>query len=300
MRLCLGESVDSGLCCGGRFCDWGCDCTDDEDEWAVCGIFGPLGFVMGAGGGRCEGGRFGEILTVELGSVGASGVMGRASEKGRKGGKSSSSSSASDRGLRGALEEYRGRRAKARLRDIGWGASSDEEEEDESLAMADGLASLPRGRCCCFGDASTDLPEVSRLRARWAKEERLSVGVRGDAGICVTVWVEAVRDIGSRNAMSHDSAGMIEETNGVLVVEIPYLFHHEMLCALSLYVTVKTVLAILMPLSNSDAANRVVRTRTAPSGHRVPSRRTAPRYRSRRWRRTRREPIRFLQPSPDL
>lgn len=131
------------------------------------------------------------------GSASAGGVMGRVSEKGRKGGESSSSSSASDRGLRGALEEeYRGRRTKARLRDIGWGASSDDEEEDESLAMADGLASLPNGRCCCFGDASTDLPEASRLRARWAKVECLSVGVRGDAGVCVTVWVEAVRDVG--------------------------------------------------------------------------------------------------------
>ena len=115
IRLCLGESVERGLWCGGRFCDWGCDCTDDEDEWAVCGRFGALGFIWGA-----VGGRFGDILRVELGSVGAGGVMGRVSEKGRKGGESSSSSSASDRGLRGALEEeYRGRRTKARLRDIG-------------------------------------------------------------------------------------------------------------------------------------------------------------------------------------
>ena len=143
-----------------------------------------MGFVRVAGGDRREVGRFGDILRVELGSVGNGGVMGRASEKGRKGGESSSSSSATDRGLRGALEEeYRGRRAKARLRDNEWGASSDEEEEDESLAMAEGLASLPIGRCCCFGDASIDLPEFSRLRARWAKEECLSVGVRGEAGI---------------------------------------------------------------------------------------------------------------------
>lgn len=197
IRLCLGESVERGLCCGGRFCDWGCDCTDDEDEWAVCVMFGALGSARGGGGGRCEGGRFGDILTVELGSVEAGGVTGRRPEKGRKGGDSSSSSSASDRGLRGALEEeYRGRRAYARLRDIGCGASSDEEEdEDESLATADGLASLRTERCCCFGDASTDLPEASRLRA---KEECFSVGVRGDAGICVTVWVDAVRDIGRR------------------------------------------------------------------------------------------------------
>lgn len=105
--------------------------------------------MRSAAGGRCEEGRLGDILRVELGSVGAGGgggggVMGRASEKGRKGGEPSSSSSASDRGLRGALDEgYRGRRAKTRLRVMGWGASSDEEgEEDESLAMADGLASL--------------------------------------------------------------------------------------------------------------------------------------------------------------
>ena len=244
IRLCLGDSVDSGLCCGGRFCDRGCDCTDDEDEWAVCGGFGTLGFIRDAG--RCEGGRFGDILRVELGSVGAGGVMGRASEKGRKGGESSSSSSASDRGFSGALEEYRGRRAKVRLRDIGWGASSDEEEEDESLAMADGLASLPNGRCCCFGDASTDWPEASRLRARWAKEECLSVGVRGDAGTCVTVWVEAVRDIGPRKTMSHDDAEENEATYVVLIVETLYSLRHKMLCDLSLYVIVKTVLAILM------------------------------------------------------
>lgn len=177
IRLCRGESDDSGFCCGGRFCDCGWDCTDEEDEWAVCGSFGVLGCVRSAAGGRCGGGRFGDTLSVELGSVGLGGVMGRASEKGRKGGESSSSSSASDRGLRGALDGgYRGRRAKTRLRVVGRGASSDEEEE-ESLAMADGLASLPYARCCCFGDASMDLPEASRLRARWAKEERLSVGV---------------------------------------------------------------------------------------------------------------------------
>lgn len=200
IRLCRGESVERGLCCGGRFWDWGCDCADDEDEWAVCGGFGVLGFARCTGSGRCEDGRFGDSLRVELGSAGLGGVMGRASEKGRNGGESSSSSSASNSGLRGTLEEeYRGRRAKARLRDIGWGASSDEEEEDESLAMADGLASLANGRCCCFGDVSISLPEVSRLRARWAKEECLSVGVRGDAGTCVTVWVEAVRDVGPRH-----------------------------------------------------------------------------------------------------
>lgn len=52
-----------------------------------------------------------------------------------------------------------------------------------------------------------DLPEASRLRARWAKVECLSVGVRGDAGICVTVWVEAVRDVEPREIMSRGSAG---------------------------------------------------------------------------------------------
>ena len=182
---------------------------------------------------------------MELGSVGAGGVIGRALEKGRKGGEPSSSSSASDRGLRGALEEgYRGRRAKARLRDIGWGASSDEEVEDESLAIPEGLASLPDERCCCFGDASTDLPEASRLRARWAKEKRLSVGVRGDAGICVTVWVEAVRDVGSRD-IRRGSAGESDETYVVIFVEILYLFRHEILDALSLYVIVQMVRAIL-------------------------------------------------------
>lgn len=211
-------------------------------------MFGAFGSARRAGGGRCEGGRFGDILTVELGSVGAGGVTGRRPEKGRKGGDSSSSSSASDRGLRGALEEeYRGRRAYARLRDIGWGASSDEEEdEDGSVATADGLASLRSGRCCCFGDASTDLPEASRLRARWAKEGCFSVGVRGEAGICVTVWVDAVRDIGPRNTMSRSSAGENRKIYVVLLVEILYLFRHEILFALSLCVIVMKVLAILM------------------------------------------------------
>lgn len=241
IRLCLGDNVERGLCCDGRFCDCCCDCTDDEDEWVVCGRFGGLGLK------RVAGCCFGGVLRVELGPVGAGGVMGRASEKGRKGGESSSSSSASDRGLRGVLEEeYRGRRAKARLRDIGGGASSDDEEEDdESLAMADGLASLPSRRCCCLGDASTDLPEASRLRARWAKGERLSVGVRGDAGTCVTVWVEAVREIEPRNVVSHGRAGGNEITHVVLFLGFLYLFHHEMACALSLCVKVRTGLAIL-------------------------------------------------------
>ena len=49
IRLCLGESVDSG----GRFCCWGCDCTDEEEEWAVCGWGAFKGFVRGgADGGR--------------------------------------------------------------------------------------------------------------------------------------------------------------------------------------------------------------------------------------------------------
>ena len=49
MRLCLGERVDSG----GRFGCWGCDCTDEEDEWAVCGWEAFLGGTWaGADGGR--------------------------------------------------------------------------------------------------------------------------------------------------------------------------------------------------------------------------------------------------------
>lgn len=90
-----------------------------------------------------------------------------------------------------------------------------------------------------------DLPEASRLRARWAKVECLSVGVRGDAGICVTVWVEAVRDVGPREIMSRGSAGKNEKTYVVLFVEFLHLFHHGTLYALSLYVIVKRVRAIL-------------------------------------------------------
>ena len=105
IRLCRGESAERGLCCGGRFWDWGCDCAEDEEEWAVCGASRVLGLLRDTGDGRCESSRFGEIFMVELGSGRAGGVMGRASEKGRKGGESSSSSSASDRGLRGVLDE---------------------------------------------------------------------------------------------------------------------------------------------------------------------------------------------------
>lgn len=68
-----------------------------------------------------------------------------AAEKGRNGAASSSSSSASDRGFNGALVDgYRGLRdAKARLLDVERGASElDEEELEEELASADGLASL--------------------------------------------------------------------------------------------------------------------------------------------------------------
>ena len=55
---------------------------------------------------RCEGGLFGEMLTVAPGSVGGGGVTVLASEKGKKGGESSSSSSsASERGLSGAFDD---------------------------------------------------------------------------------------------------------------------------------------------------------------------------------------------------
>ena len=65
---------------------------------------GLLSLVLGPGGWRWVGVRFGEILRVAPGSVGGGGVVAfLASEKGRKGGESSSSSSASERGLRGAF-----------------------------------------------------------------------------------------------------------------------------------------------------------------------------------------------------
>lgn len=54
---------------------------------------------------RCEGGLFGEILTVAPGSIGGGEVTVLASEKGRNGSESSSSSSASERGLRGAFDD---------------------------------------------------------------------------------------------------------------------------------------------------------------------------------------------------
>lgn len=116
-----------------------------------------------------------------LGDAGGGVVVVLASEKGRKGGESSSSSSASERGLRGALlDEYRGRRgANARLRDMGCGVSeSDEEELDDELAIAEGLAFLSRERRFSFGGTSMDLREVSRLLL--AKDDCLSAGGRGE------------------------------------------------------------------------------------------------------------------------
>jgi len=125
---------------------------------------------------------------VALGSVGGGGVTALVFEKGRKGGESSSSSSASERGLSGALDDCRGRRANMRLRFIGCGASdSNDEEVEESLAIAEGLAVRWRERCSCLGDASTDL--------LWAKDDWRSLGVHGEVSCtCVTVLLEAVRD----------------------------------------------------------------------------------------------------------
>ena len=63
---------------------------------------------------------------------------------------------------------------------MGCGASdSDEEDVEESLAIAEGLADLSverRVSICCV---PVDLPEVSRFR--WARGYCLSAGVRGEA-----------------------------------------------------------------------------------------------------------------------
>ena len=75
--------------------------------------------------------------------------------------------------------------------------------------------------------------------------------------------------------MSHDRCGYDGEIYVELFVEIPYLFHHEMLYALSLDVTVKKLLAILSRLSKSEAANGMARTSTASSGHGISPCRTA-------------------------
>ena len=77
-------------------------------------------------------------------------------------------------------------------------------------------------------------------------EEFLSVGVRGDAGTCVTVWVDGVRDIGPKNRVSHCSTKEKIGTYAVLVLETLHLSHREMLYALSLFVREKRVLASLM------------------------------------------------------
>ena len=83
--------------------------------------------------------------------------------------------------------------------------------------------------------------------------------------------------------MSNCSDGENKETYVVLLVEILYLLHRERLYALSLYVRVKTVLAILCGISKSEAASRTVHTSTASSGHGVSSCRTATRYRAGCW-----------------
>ena len=77
-------------------------------------------------------------------------------------------------------------------------------------------------------------------------EECLSVGVRGDGGICVTVWVEGVRDMGPKNTISHCSTGEERETYAVLVLETLHLSHRETLYALSLFVRETRVLESLM------------------------------------------------------
>jgi hypothetical protein len=103
-------------------------------------------------------------------------VVGLAAEKGRNGAESSSSPSASDKVFIGALvNANRGLRdAKARLLDMGWGASeSDEEELDDELAIADGLASLGRKPGLSCRDTSVERSEAFRLP--FPKDECLSV-----------------------------------------------------------------------------------------------------------------------------
>lgn len=189
-RLCFGDNVDSGSC-GTRFCDCGCDCADEEDECGVCAARACLCFA-GDGGAKRRAeedvGRLGDVLMVALGDMGG-GVVGLATENGRKGGESgsspsSSSSEAEERDFMGGLEGgNRGLRgAKARLRDMGCGASGEEEEmlemlleeeEEEELAMADGLGSRSRERRWGWVEISVDRREVSRLRL--AKDEGFSV-----------------------------------------------------------------------------------------------------------------------------
>ncbi len=57
---------------------------------------------------------------------------------------------------------------------MGWRSSEEDEEdaEEESLAIAEGLSSRSRERRLSFCWVSVDLREVSRLR--WAKEDCLS------------------------------------------------------------------------------------------------------------------------------
>lgn len=172
-----------------------------------------------------------------LGS-GTGGVTGRAFENGRKGGESSSSSSASDKGLSGALDEYLGRRANIRLLFIGCGASEPEEEEvEESLATAEGLAVRSRECCLCLGDTSTD--------RRLAKKDCRSLGVRSEALTWVTVLFEAVRDSVPTSMSAHYYQ---YSCTNYLALALAFLYsrRHGKSFALSVYVLVMTVLGILV------------------------------------------------------
>ena len=121
-------------------------------------------------------------------------MEGFALEKGRNGTSSSSSSSASDKGFKRRFpEECLGRRANMRLRFMGCraSASEDEEEDEESLTIAEGLALVSAESFVFFGDASNDL--------RRANDGLFSLEVRGEAlgevvSNCLTVFVEVVRD----------------------------------------------------------------------------------------------------------
>jgi len=151
---------------------------------------------------------FEEIFRVAPGSVSALDLIDLVSENGRNTGEPSSSS-ASESGFKGALlVEYRGRRAKARLRDIGCRASdSDEDELEVSLSIAKVLEAFSSDRCLCFGEASPDCREASRLSRRCLKdgcvsrEERAAVVVEG-AWTCVIVFVDAFRDKGYPTKLS--------------------------------------------------------------------------------------------------
>ena len=112
---------------------------------------------------------------------------------------------------------------------MGCGASgSEEEDSDESVAIAGGLTGLSKERRLCFRATSTDRREASRLRVRRPKDGCPSLGDRGPLDgdmfvIWVTVFVEAFLDSGT-NYSSTDAISGVTSTSYLVLAAAPPCF----------------------------------------------------------------------------